>query len=165
MRILAFDQATKVTGWALLQDRVPLTYGHINEADVDPPSERIKDMFLQIVGKIETYNPDLVVVEGVQHQANAKTMLMLSQLQGMCIGVAYHKDLAVYSPLPVEWRKILNYKQGAHMKRAQLKQQSIDYVRTHFGIVATEDECEAICIGVAASKKYESEIVHERYLG
>lgn len=44
------------------------------------------------------------------------------------------------------------------MKRAELKQQSIDYVRTHFNIVATEDECEAICIGVAASKKYESEI-------
>ena len=38
MRILAFDQATKVTGWALLQGRVPLTYGHINEAYVDSPS-------------------------------------------------------------------------------------------------------------------------------
>ena len=165
MRILAFDQATKMTGWAVLEDGKLLRYGHISEADVASPAERIRDMFIQIADKIEEDMPDLVVIEAVQHQANAKTMLMLSQLQGMCIGAAYQKDLAVYSPLPVEWRKILNYKQGAHMKRAELKQQSIDYVRTHFDIVATEDECEAICIGVAASKKYESEIVHERYLG
>lgn len=164
MRILAFDQSTKMTGWAVLEDGKLLRYGHISEADVDSPAERIRDMFIQIADKIEEDMPDLVVIEAVQHQANAKTMLMLSQLQGMCIGAAYQKDLAVYSPLPVEWRKILNYKQGAHMKRAELKQQSIDYVHTHFDIVATEDECEAICIGVAASKKYESEIVHERYL-
>ena len=161
MRILAFDQATKITGWAVLEDGELLRYGHISEADVDSPAERIRDMFIQIADKIEEDMPDLVVIEAVQHQANAKTMLMLSQLQGMCIGAAYQKDLAVYSPLPVEWRKILNYKQGAHMKRAELKQQSIDYVRTHFDIVATEDECEAICIGVAASKKYESEIVRQ----
>ncbi len=157
MRILAFDQATKMTGWALLEDGKLLHYGHISEADIDSPAERIRDMFIQIADKIEKCTPDLVAIEAVQHQANAKTMLMLSQLQGMCIGVAYLHETNVYSPLPVEWRKILGYKQGAHMKRADLKQQSIDYVRTHFNIVATEDECEAICIGVATHKKYESE--------
>ena len=157
MRILAFDQATKMTGWAVLEDGKLLRYGHISEADVDSSAERIRDMFIQIADKIEEDMPDLVVIEAVQHQANAKTMLMLSQLQGMCIGAAYQHGLNVYSPLPVEWRKILGYKQGAHMKRTELKQQSIDYVRTHFNIVATEDECEAICIGVAAHKKYESE--------
>lgn len=154
MKILAFDQATKVTGWAYLEDGVPIKYGHITETSAGTPSERIHYMFLKIARLIDIYMPDLVVVEGVQHQANAKTMLMLSQLQGMCIGKAYLDGIQVYSPLPVEWRKVLGYKQGPNEKRANLKAQSIAYARDCFNIAATEDECEAVCIGVAASKIY-----------
>ena len=58
MRILAFDQATKITGWALLENNELLRYGHISEADVDSPAERIRDMFIQIADKIEEDMPD-----------------------------------------------------------------------------------------------------------
>lgn len=155
MRILAFDQATKVTGWAYIDSGSPIEYGHIVEVQTNTPAERIHMMFLEIAHLIELFHPDLVVVEGVQHQANAKTMLMLSQLQGMCIGKAYLENIPVYSPLPVEWRKILDYKQGPHEKRADLKAQSVAYVQGHFNITATEDECEAICIGIAANQIYQ----------
>lgn len=154
MKLLAFDQATKITGWAVLEDGTPVRYGHIDECDVDSPAARIREMYLSIARLVDEEQPDLLIFEAVQQQANAKTMLMLSQLQGMCLGKAYSAGVDVYSPLPVEWRKILEYKQGAHVKRAELKQQSKDYVQSHFNIVATEDECEAICIGVAADKIY-----------
>lgn len=111
-------------------------------------------MFIDITSIIDRYKPDLLVVEAVQSQASPKTMLMLSQLQGMLIGFAYIKNIPVASYLPTEWRKILEFKQGAGVKRPDLKKQSIDYVCEQFGISGiSEDECESICIAVAAHKK------------
>ena len=48
----------------------------------------------------------------------------------------------------------MNYSQGAKVKRQELKQQSIDYVKNNFGLDLSEDECEAICINEAAHKIY-----------
>ena len=54
---------------------------------------------------------------------------------------------------PMQWRKALGYRQGGKVKRAELKQQSADYVKEHFGFDNfSEDRNEAICIGVAAHK-------------
>lgn len=97
-------------------------------------------------------------VEGVQRQANEKTMLMLSQPSGMCIAWGYLNGVGVSCYMPVEWRSIFGYQQGPGVKRVELKRQSIDYVKNNFGITATEDECEAIAIGCAAYQEYASRL-------
>ncbi|MEE1301656.1 MAG: hypothetical protein UHD64_02635, partial [Bacteroidales bacterium] len=56
---------------------------------------------------------------------------------------------------PSEWRSVLEFKQGSKVKREQLKEQSINYVKEHLGFDGfSEDRCEACCIGVAANKLY-----------
>ena len=79
-------------------------------------------------------------------------VLLAYQLQGGLICYAYEHNIPVVSPLPVQWRKILDYKLGAHVKREELKQQSFDYVKSRFGIECSEDEAEAIAIACAMSK-------------
>lgn len=142
-----------MTGIAVIDNGVPVHYEAIDLSKDKDPEHRTKEMFLSVVALFEQYRPDCIAVEGVQKQANDKTMIMLSGLRGMLMGWAYTHCIPVVSPMPVEWRRILGYTQGPKVKREQLKEQSINYVREHYGIIATEDECEAICIGAAMYQK------------
>ena len=72
--------------------------------------------------------------------------MMLSQLQGMLIGYAYSNGIQISSPMPVEWRRKLEFKQGPSVKRQELKLQAIDFAKRNLDLVASEDECEAACI-------------------
>lgn len=54
---------------------------------------------------------------------------------------------------PTNWRKVLGFKQGSGTKRSELKQQAIDMIYDRYGITATNDEADAICIGMAYIKK------------
>jgi Holliday junction resolvasome RuvABC endonuclease subunit len=106
-------------------------------------------MFLDLAKCIDEARPDYLSVEAVQQQTNPKAVMILSNLQGGLICHAYERGIPVSSPLPTEWRKILGFRQGPKVKREELKAQSINFVLQHFGITASEDECEAICIGIA----------------
>ena len=148
-RWLGFDQSSNRTGYALFDDKNLIRYGLIDKSKNKDVPNRIKEMFLCIVEIAEKEHPDFLVFEGVQRQANEKTMLMLSQLGGMCIGHAYERNIDVCCPLPVEWRAKLGFHQGAHVKREELKKQAIDFIKRTFGIEASEDECEAIALTYA----------------
>ena len=152
MRVMGFDQSSNVSGVCVLENQQVIFHCKVDLSKNKNVPDRIKHMFLELVKLIEQYKPDLLVVEAVQLQNNAKTTMMLSQLQGGLICYAYEHDIQVISPMPVEWRARLAYLQGAHVKREQLKQQSFDYVYNRFGINCSEDESEAIAIACAMSK-------------
>jgi len=152
MRVMALDQSSNISGVCVLDDQQVTFYCKIDLSKNKDVPDRIKHMFLEIVKLIEQYKPDLLVVEAVQQQTNAKTSMMLSQLQGGLICYAYEHNIPVVSPMPSQWRSKLDYKQGRAIKREQLKQQSFDYVKSRFGIECSEDEAEAIAIACAMSK-------------
>ena len=114
--------------------------------------ERSFAMAKEIWKIINKYKPQHLVLEGVQQQSNPSTMIILARLAGMVIGYAEAHNIETHILLPSQWRKQLGYSQGAKVKRQELKQQSIDYVKENFGINVSEDENEAICEGVAAHK-------------
>lgn len=149
---MALDQSSNISGVCVLDDQHITFYGKINLSKNKDVPNRIKHMFLEIVKLIEKYKPDLLVVEAVQQQNSPKTSMMLSQLQGGLICYAYEHGISVVSPMPVQWRSILEFSQGRSIKREQLKQQSFDYVKSRFGIECSEDEAEAIAIACAMSK-------------
>lgn len=152
MRVMGLDQSSNVSGVCVLENQHIVFYGKVDHSKNKDVPNRIKNMFLDIIKLIEEYKPELLVVEAVQQQTNAKTAMMLSQLQGGLICYAYEHNIPVCSPLPTQWRKNLQYSQGAGVKREQLKQQSFDYVYNRFGINCSEDESEAIAIACAMSK-------------
>lgn len=103
---------------------------------------------------VKKYKPDHVILEETQQQSNAKTLIVLSRLQGMIIGYAEAHGVKVHILLPSQWRKVLGYSQGPKVKRTELKQQSIDYVKNKYGFDLPEDECEAIALNDAARQKF-----------
>lgn len=158
MRILSTDQSSNLTGWCLFVDGSPALTGTINHSGNKNIADRIKSMFLDIAALMDEHKPDIAVVEAVQRQANEKTMMMLSQLQGMALAAAYERGIPVYSPMPVEWRSTLGFHQGPKVKRPELKAQAIAYVKEHYNLDLSEDEAEATCISTAIYQQLQQEV-------
>ena len=153
IKVLSLDQSTRVSGWAYFEDGQYVESGiidmHKSKLETEERSFAMAKEIWKIINK---YKPQHLVLEGVQQQSNPSTMIILARLAGMVIGYAEAHNIETHILLPSQWRKQLGYSQGAKVKRQELKQQSIDYVKENFGINVSEDENEAICERVAAHK-------------
>lgn len=156
MRVLSFDQSTRCSGYAIFEDGQYIASGVIdmNKSKLGT-HERSFEMAKSLWQIVKKYKPDYLVIEDTQQQNNVKTVIILARLQGMIIGYAEAHGVKVHILLPSQWRSALKYSQGSKVKRQELKQQSIDYVKNNFGIDVSEDEAEAVCINIAAHKIYD----------
>lgn len=156
MKVVSFDQSTRVSGYAVFEDG---QYVHSGIVDMSKSKldteERSFEMAKALWKIIKEYKPEHLILEDVQQQAGPKTVIILARLSGMIIGYAEAHKVKTHILLPAHWRKILGYSQGSKVKRAELKQQSIDYVREKYNIYASEDECEAIALNDAARIKFD----------
>ena len=156
MKVLSLDQRTRCSGYALFENGQYIESGVIDMSKSKLETDkRSFEMAKEIWKIIKKYKPDELVLENVQQQSNPATMIILARLAGMIIGYAEAHNVNVHILLPSQWRKALGYSQGAKVKRQELKQQSIDYVKKHFWLDLSEDECEAIAEGVAAHKIFD----------
>jgi Holliday junction resolvasome RuvABC endonuclease subunit len=155
MRVLAFDQSTRITGYSLFEDGQYVKSGVIDLHKITDTNERSKQMGLEICKVIEETQPSEVVIEEVSMQSNVDTLKKLARIQGMAIGFATAHDIQTHILEPSKWRAALHYKQGKAVKREQLKQQSRDFVKNTFGLtIKSEDENEATAINEAAHRIY-----------
>lgn len=153
MKILSWDQSSRSSGWSYFVDGEYVDSGVIDKHKTDDIDKRIVEMSLAICSKIKELHPDVCVMEDIQNQNNVKAVISLARLQGCIILYCASKGIRLEILHPTQWRKALDYRQGSKVKRAELKQQSADYVKEHFGFDNfSEDRNEAICIGVAAHK-------------
>lgn len=154
IKILAFDQALIKTGVCTL-DGDTVYHSLIDLSKMKDIGERNIQMRQMIQSRIKNNHPDLVVIEDVALQASAKTVIQLAQLQGAIVGACDIFNVPYEIIKPSEWRKILGFKQG-RVKRAELKQQAIDYVKTYYGEDVSSDEADAMCIATAARLRLEN---------
>lgn len=151
MKVLSFDQSTRVSGWAYFESGQYVTSGVVDMSKSKLETDkRSFEMAKEIWKIIKRYKPQEVIIENTQQQSNPSTIIILARLAGMIIGYAEAHNVNVRILSPSQWRKALGYSQGAKVKRQELKQQSIDYVKNTYGLDLSEDECEAICEGIAA---------------
>lgn len=118
--------------------------------------ERNIQMRQMIQSRIKNNHPDLVVIEDVALQASAKTVIQLAQLQGAIVGACDIFNVPYEIIKPSEQRKKLGFKQGRQIKRPELKQQAIDYVKTYYGEDVSSDEADAMCIATAVKMELEN---------
>ena len=107
-----------------------------------------------ICKKIKEIHPDVVIIENIQAQSAISTVIALARLQGFILGWCYVHNIRTEIIGPSEWRKELHMKQGAGVKRAELKEQSINYVKEKYGFNLSEDECESLCINDGARIRF-----------
>ena len=155
MRVMSLDQSTRCSGYSVFDDGEYVDSGVIDMSKSKLETDkRSLEMAKEIWRVIDKYKPSHLILENVQQQSSVSTVIILARLAGMILGYAGAHNIETHILLPSQWRKALQYSQGAKVKRQELKQQSIDYVKEHYGLELSEDQCEAICINVAAHKIY-----------
>lgn len=158
MRVLAFDQSTRASGYGYFENGEYIDSGLIDmsksklETDV-----RSFEMAKALWKVIKKYKPEHLILEETQQQSNVKTVIVLARLQGMIIGYAEAHGVKTHILQPSKWRSALGYAQGPKVKRSELKQQSINYVKENLGLDLPEDQAEAVCEGIAAHKIFNFE--------
>lgn len=145
IKVLSFDQSTKITGYSLYNNSSLLTYGTLqSESNEKNPIERMKQMYDKIKQCLIKYNPNFVVFENVQFQKNYGTFQQLSQLQGVLMSLLFERNIGFHMIEPTAWKAFCGVK---GKKREEQKANAIQIVKDKYNLSVSEDEADAILIG------------------
>lgn len=146
-RVLALDDATGTTGYAIFDGDSLIKYGKITIQGNDA-IERILELKQWLVSMLDNWTPDIVAIEDIQLQQgrfeNVKTYKVLAQLQGVLLTTLLENSIEYYVIPPATWRSTCSI---TARTRADQKRQAQQRVESWYDIKATQDEADAICIG------------------
>lgn len=152
-RLLALDQASKVTGWAIFEDGELKSYGKIS---LDDPNTDIRLVQLRqgIQTLIADYNIDKVIFEDIQQQNNVannvQTFKVLAEVYGVVSELLQEIQIPHSTVLAASWKSTLGIKGRT---RAEQKKNAQLYVEQNYGIHVIQDIADAVCIGTHHIKK------------
>lgn len=153
MTILAFDQASRTSGWSVFKDGELIDHGTFTftNANLGDRLHRIRNM---IISLIEEYKPDKIAFEDIQlqqgHINNVDTFKILAEVYGIISELATGLKIENEPYLAGTWRKGLGI---VGRKRDEQKENAQRWVLDTYGIRVKEDEADAICIGAYAAGK------------
>lgn len=154
MRLLALDQASRVTGVAIFDDDKLIKYGIFKIKSNQELGKRLTQ-FLENLDKLyAAYHFDAVAYEDIQLQmGNVETYKKLAYIQAMILFWCEKNEKKLYCLSPSHWRKVLKERYGMSWgrKRAEQKQTAIDFIQEHYEKEVDSDTADAICIGCAAN--------------
>ena len=145
-RVLGLDQATKVSGYSVFDNKDLIYYGTF-EAE-DNSNEIIRDSKVKewLISMVKNWEPDLIGLEGIQYEerVGVTTFETLARLQGILMETLYELGIP-YKICPTQtWRAHCGVK-GRH--RIEKKRSMKEIAKKLFDIKVTEDEADAIGIG------------------
>lgn len=152
--ILALDQSSRTTGYSIYCYGIMNTFGHFTLKSTLPIEERL-NQFMQELNELHNeFDFDEVVFEDIQAQnGNYKTYKTLAYIQAAIMIWCYNQNIKFTIYAPTHWRKIIKetYNVNFGRKREEQKTAAKIFVLERFPEinVPTEDECEAILIGLA----------------
>jgi Holliday junction resolvasome RuvABC endonuclease subunit len=152
VRVIAFDQSTTATGWAVLERETSeiIDYGVLKPKG--ETNDRIRQTIKQCLWLVDEYQASFVFIEGVQVQRNPRVFEILAKLSGSLEIMLEEKGYFVNVVKASEWRKLVGIK---NRKRAEVKKEAIALVETLYNIKASEDESEAILFARAFCEQQE----------
>lgn len=143
MRIIAFDQASRTTGYSVFEDGKLITHGKFTFEDTDF-GVRLMKIRNKAISLIHEYVPNEVVIEDIQLQENVETFKKLAEVYGIFDELLCELDIPHQAVLSTSWKSTLNIKGRT---RPDQKRNAAIWVENTYGIKPTQDECDAICIG------------------
>ena len=148
MRLLALDQASRTSGYAVFDNGKLLKHGKFTYDDYDFGARLVK-IRNKVKSLIDEYKIDEIVFEDVQLQENVDTFKKLCEVFGVIYELATELKLPNSATLASVWKSQLGIK--GYDRTAQ-KRNAQEWVVNTYGVRPTQDECDAICIGAAAVK-------------
>lgn len=154
MKILALDQSSRVSGWAVFDDGELIEYGKIDLSKESQIGERLHKLRQLIFNMIKELNIDKVILEDIymdgQKINNIQTFKVLAEVFGVLFELCIDLNIPVEAVLAGTWKSTLNIKGKT---RPEQKRAAQAWVQENYNITASQDEVDAICIG--------SHIIHQ----
>ena len=154
MKILALDQASRISGWAIFEDNQLITYGKIDLSNIDDIGLRLYEIRQKIKDLIISHKIDKVILEDIymdgQHINNVATFKVLAEVFGVLYELCIDLNVEVESVLAGTWKSTHGIKGKT---RPEQKRNAQQWVIDTYKIKPTQDECDAICIGAHAIKQ------------
>lgn len=152
-RLLALDQATKITGYSIFEGNKLIKYG-VYKADATLNEiERIISIKQWFISLLKNWEIDYVALEGIQYQkeAGVVTFETLAHLQGVLSVTAQEEGIPWKICHTAVWREYCGVKGRA---RADKKKSMQLLVKQWYDVNVTDDCADAIGIGKYAQSKF-----------
>lgn len=151
--LLSLDTSTTRTGWSVFIDGFFYQSGAIDCSKSDK-NEKLNDMIAMVTMELNTWEPDIVVVEQMNVSRNMLATRKLCELVGAVRAWTIWHDSFFYEMAPSEWRKAIGISTSGG-KRDEYKELSKSYVKEYIiDRDITDDEADAICIGTGYIKLF-----------
>ena len=148
-RLLALDQSSRITGWAVFENNALLAYGKFNLEGYET-NERLVQFREEIKKLIFDYEITEAAIENIQEQNNIVTFKVLAEILGVLEELLTELKIPYETVFASSWKSSLNIK---GRDRATQKRNAQAYVQNAYNIKASQDECDAISIGSHVLKK------------
>ncbi|MEK7160213.1 MAG: crossover junction endodeoxyribonuclease RuvC [Patescibacteria group bacterium] len=106
MIILGIDPGIARTGWGILETRGSKLeargFGCIETSAKQNVADRLKEIHDEILNIIKTYSPDVLAIEELFFNTNAKTALIVGHARGVILLCAAQAGLEIESFTPLE---------------------------------------------------------------
>lgn len=108
MKVLGIDPGIGRTGWGVIEIQnskfKSQNFGCIETEKELPIEKRLQKLYQEIMDSIESDKPDVLAIEELFFNTNAKTALIVGQARGVVLLAAATNNLpvAVYTPLQVK---------------------------------------------------------------
>lgn len=150
-RVLALDQATKVSGWAIFSNEKLIKYGTF-ETQLENEIQRDIQIKNWLINVIKNWGIDFVALEGVQYEERfgVTTFATLARLQGILMSLLEEMEVQYTICHTATWR---NFCQVKGKTRTDKKKSMQLKVKEWYDITVNNDCADAIGIGHYAVNK------------
>lgn len=155
MKILALDQASRTSGYAIFEDNQLIDSGTFTLVQ-DDVGERLVELRDTIIKFIDNNQIELVLFEDIQLQAGnagVTTYKVLAEVFGVIQELLTERGIEYQIVHSQTWKSILNIKGRS---RPEQKKNAQMYVLNTFNKKVSQDTADAICIGSSYIKQNES---------
>ena len=142
-RLLALDQSSRVTGFAVFEDGMLIKVGKFTLEDSEF-SVRLHKFKKKISQLIRDYEITEVAFEEIQLQQNVDTFKKLAMVYGLMLYTVEDHQLPYTIISSNTWKSKCGIKKST---REPEKKQAQQFVQERYGIKVTQDEADATCLG------------------
>ena len=151
--ILALDQSSRTSGYAIFRDGQLYSHGTFTITD-DNIGIRLWKIRSKVLELIEDFDIDEVVLEDIymdgQKINNVQTFKVLAEVFGVLYELCVELKIPVEAVLAGTWKSTLNIKGKT---RPEQKKNAQIWVEKEYGIKPIQDVVDAICIGAHISRQ------------
>lgn len=152
-RVLALDQASRITGYSIFDGNTLVHYGTFEAID-EEEGKRCHEVRIWLMSMIENWQCDLIGIEGIQFQEKmgVTTFQTLARLQGILIDLCIELNIPYVICPTNTWRAHCGVKGRA---RADKKRSMQLLVKEWYDVSVSDDIADAVGIGKYVSDTHQ----------